>query len=136
MLSSSGSAEGGSPLPGCGVSPQTLFFFSFARRRRRRGKVGRKLGTPQAPAGRPLHPFSQRTGMPCSECSPAGRSNTPLYIMKRTPQRTTFVHQKKKEALFMQTMVQVSLDLRSIPEALDLAHIAVEAGVDWLEAGT
>ena len=36
----------------------------------------------------------------------------------------------------MQTIVQVSLDLRSIPEALDLAHIAVEAGVDWLEAGT
>jgi len=36
----------------------------------------------------------------------------------------------------MQTIVQVSLDLRSIPEALALAHIAVAAGVDWLEAGT
>jgi len=36
----------------------------------------------------------------------------------------------------MQTIVQVSLDLRSIPEAIELARIAVAAGVDWLEAGT
>ena len=36
----------------------------------------------------------------------------------------------------MQTIVQVSLDLRSIHEALELARIAVAAGVDWLEAGT
>ena len=33
-------------------------------------------------------------------------------------------------------VVQVSLDLTSIEEALDTAAIAVEAGVDWLEAGT
>jgi 3-hexulose-6-phosphate synthase/6-phospho-3-hexuloisomerase len=33
-------------------------------------------------------------------------------------------------------IVQVSLDLTSIPEALELAEIAVRAGVDWLEAGT
>jgi 3-hexulose-6-phosphate synthase len=33
-------------------------------------------------------------------------------------------------------IVQISLDLTSLPEALDTAHIAVEAGVDWLEAGT
>jgi 3-hexulose-6-phosphate synthase/6-phospho-3-hexuloisomerase len=44
--------------------------------------------------------------------------------------------EKGGSALLMQTIVQVSLDLRSIPEALDLAHIAVDAGVDWLEAGT
>lgn len=32
--------------------------------------------------------------------------------------------------------VQVSLDLTTIDEALHLAKIAVEAGVDWLEVGT
>lgn len=32
--------------------------------------------------------------------------------------------------------VQVSLDLTSIEEALHVAEIAVDAGVDWLEAGT
>jgi 3-hexulose-6-phosphate synthase/6-phospho-3-hexuloisomerase len=33
-------------------------------------------------------------------------------------------------------VVQISLDLTSIDEALDHAHRAVRAGVDWLEAGT
>jgi 3-hexulose-6-phosphate synthase len=33
-------------------------------------------------------------------------------------------------------IVQISLDLTSLSEALDTAQIAVEAGVDWLEAGT
>jgi len=33
-------------------------------------------------------------------------------------------------------IVQISLDLTNIDEALDTAAIAVEAGVDWLEAGT
>jgi 3-hexulose-6-phosphate synthase len=33
-------------------------------------------------------------------------------------------------------IVQISLDLTSIDEALDTAAIAVDAGVDWLEAGT
>ena len=33
-------------------------------------------------------------------------------------------------------VVQVSLDLTSIEEALSVAEIAVRAGVDWLEAGT
>jgi len=36
----------------------------------------------------------------------------------------------------MNTIVQISLDLTSIPEALKTAHTAVRAGVDWLEAGT
>lgn len=36
----------------------------------------------------------------------------------------------------METIVQISLDVISIPEALDTAHMAVRAGVDWLEAGT
>src|SRR6201996_2847045 len=36
----------------------------------------------------------------------------------------------------MKTIVQISLDLISIPEALDTAHLAIRAGVDWLEAGT
>jgi 3-hexulose-6-phosphate synthase/6-phospho-3-hexuloisomerase len=33
-------------------------------------------------------------------------------------------------------IVQLSLDLISIDEALDTAQVAVDAGVDWLEAGT
>jgi len=36
----------------------------------------------------------------------------------------------------MNTIVQISLDLTSISEALDTAHLAIRCGVDWLEAGT
>jgi len=36
----------------------------------------------------------------------------------------------------MDTIVQISLDLTSIPEALETARLAIRAGVDWLEAGT
>jgi 3-hexulose-6-phosphate synthase/6-phospho-3-hexuloisomerase len=33
-------------------------------------------------------------------------------------------------------IVQISLDLTNIDEALDTAALAIRAGVDWLEAGT
>lgn len=36
----------------------------------------------------------------------------------------------------MKPIVQISLDLTSIPEALETAHLAMRSGVDWLEAGT
>src|SRR6186713_1201308 len=36
----------------------------------------------------------------------------------------------------MQPIVQLSLDLTSIDEALRVAEIGMRAGVDWLEAGT
>ncbi|MEM7381902.1 MAG: orotidine 5'-phosphate decarboxylase / HUMPS family protein [Bacteroidota bacterium] len=36
----------------------------------------------------------------------------------------------------MRPIVQISLDLTSIDEALETAAIALKAGVDWLEAGT
>lgn len=36
----------------------------------------------------------------------------------------------------MQPVVQISLDLTNIGEALDTAELALRAGVDWLEAGT
>src|SRR5689334_24865020 len=36
----------------------------------------------------------------------------------------------------MQPIVQLSLDLTSLDEALAVAEIGVRAGVDWLEAGT
>src|SRR6202050_3374843 len=36
----------------------------------------------------------------------------------------------------MKTIVQISLDITSIPEALETARLAMRAGVDWLEAGT
>ena len=36
----------------------------------------------------------------------------------------------------MEPKVQISLDLTSIRKAIETAHIAVRAGVDWLEAGT
>jgi len=36
----------------------------------------------------------------------------------------------------MNPIVQISLDLIDIKEAVDTARIAIDAGVDWLEAGT
>src|SRR5215213_1706635 len=36
----------------------------------------------------------------------------------------------------MKPIVQISLDLTDIDEALDTAALAMRAGVDWLEAGT
>jgi 3-hexulose-6-phosphate synthase/6-phospho-3-hexuloisomerase len=36
----------------------------------------------------------------------------------------------------MKTIVQLSLDVTSIDEAVETARIGVRAGVDWLEAGT
>jgi 3-hexulose-6-phosphate synthase/6-phospho-3-hexuloisomerase len=36
----------------------------------------------------------------------------------------------------MNPIVQISLDLTDLKEAIETARIAVEAGVDWLEAGT
>jgi 3-hexulose-6-phosphate synthase/6-phospho-3-hexuloisomerase len=36
----------------------------------------------------------------------------------------------------MKPIVQISLDLTDLNEAIETARIAVEAGVDWLEAGT
>ena len=36
----------------------------------------------------------------------------------------------------MRPIVQVSLDVQTTVEAIELAEIAVRAGVDWLEAGT
>jgi len=36
----------------------------------------------------------------------------------------------------MNTIVQISLDVTSIPEAIETAHLAIRSGVDWLEAGT
>ncbi len=36
----------------------------------------------------------------------------------------------------MNTIVQISLDITNIPEALETANLAIRAGVDWLEAGT
>ena len=36
----------------------------------------------------------------------------------------------------MQPIIQISLDLTNIDEALEVARAAVRAGVDWLEAGT
>jgi 3-hexulose-6-phosphate synthase len=36
----------------------------------------------------------------------------------------------------MNTIVQISLDITSIPEAVETARLAMSCGVDWLEAGT
>ena len=36
----------------------------------------------------------------------------------------------------MKPIVQISLDLTTIDEAIDTAEMAIRAGVDWLEAGT
>ena len=36
----------------------------------------------------------------------------------------------------MKPIVQISLDLTTIDEAISTAELAIRAGVDWLEAGT
>jgi len=36
----------------------------------------------------------------------------------------------------LKTVVQISLDLTSITEAIETARLAIRSGVDWLEAGT
>jgi 3-hexulose-6-phosphate synthase/6-phospho-3-hexuloisomerase len=36
----------------------------------------------------------------------------------------------------MESIVQISIDVTTLEEAMDLAQCAVRAGVDWLEAGT
>jgi 3-hexulose-6-phosphate synthase len=36
----------------------------------------------------------------------------------------------------MRPIVQISLDVTSLDEAIETAELAIEAGVDWLEAGT
>lgn len=36
----------------------------------------------------------------------------------------------------MKTIVQISLDITNIPEAIETAQVAIRAGVDWLEVGT
>ena len=36
----------------------------------------------------------------------------------------------------MKTIIQISLDLTNIPEAIETARMALRAGVDWLEVGT
>jgi len=38
--------------------------------------------------------------------------------------------------MFDSPIVQISLDLTNLAEAIEMAEIAVAAGVDWLEAGT
>ena len=49
---------------------------------------------------------------------------------------TTLAHRSRGTINSMKPIVQVSLDLTDINEALEMAHIAMRAGVDWLEAGT
>ena len=36
----------------------------------------------------------------------------------------------------MKTIVQISLDITNIPEAIETAQVALRSGVDWLEVGT
>src|SRR5258708_36203343 len=49
--------KGRGPLPGFGVSPKNLFPFFLLAACGGKEKKEEKLGTPQTPAGRPLHPF-------------------------------------------------------------------------------
>jgi 3-hexulose-6-phosphate synthase len=36
----------------------------------------------------------------------------------------------------VKTIVQISLDITNIPEAIETAQVAIRSGVDWLEVGT
>jgi 3-hexulose-6-phosphate synthase len=42
----------------------------------------------------------------------------------------------QRQSTTLKTIVQISLDLTNIPEAVATAQEAVRAGIDWLEAGT
>lgn len=46
------------------------------------------------------------------------------------------IHGQPPPSIAVARTVQISLDVSTIEEALQLAEIAVRAGVDWLEAGT
>jgi 3-hexulose-6-phosphate synthase len=62
--------------------------------------------------------------------------------MKITPHTGIYKHARqasgnsKTNYNHMKPIVQISLDLTNIDEALETASLAMRAGVDWLEAGT
>ena len=64
----------------------------------------------------------------CSVC--ISRNNIPFLIMGSANCPKAF------KPIAMKPIVQISLDLTNIDEALETAAMALRAGVDWLEAGT
>src|SRR5678816_667006 len=48
----------------------------------------------------------------------------------------SYIRPMKNKNIRMNAIVQISLDLTNIDEALETAAMAMRAGVDWLEAGT
>src|SRR5580658_8899208 len=73
--------------------------------------------------------------------TPPGSLTVSLVTEKICPRKTIgfffiILNATIVAAFLMQPIVQISLDLTNIAEALDTAHTAVRAGIDWLEAGT
>ena len=56
--------------------------------------------------------------------------------IRSRPIPLSLLHSFEEYKLAMKPIVQISLDLTNITEALETAHMAMRAGVDWLEAGT
>ncbi len=56
--------------------------------------------------------------------------------IRSRPISLSLLHSFEEYKLAMKPIVQISLDLTNITEALETAHMAMRAGVDWLEAGT
>ena len=68
------------------------------------------------------------------------RSNSPTLQLSNSPtlqlSNSPTLQLSNPAASPMQPIVQISLDLTNIDEALETAAMAMRAGVDWLEAGT
>ncbi|MFK4997152.1 orotidine 5'-phosphate decarboxylase / HUMPS family protein [Bacillus sp. N9] len=47
-----------------------------------------------------------------------------------------FYRINKERTMMMEPIIQISLDLTNIHDALEMAEIAVESGIDWIEVGT
>src|SRR5262249_5484963 len=73
-------------------------------------------------------------------CSPVGGGGGRTRNRTRNPQAVEFEFEslslRSPEGISMGPIVQVSLDLMTIEDAMPVAETAARAGVDWLEAGT
>src|SRR5438067_1717252 len=71
---------------------------------------------------------------PVGSCSCS--SFPPTLGSEATQHPAPSTNAEAEERSDMEPIVQVSLDLTSITDAMPVAEVAVRAGVDWLEAGT
>src|SRR5688500_18217407 len=98
---------------------------------------------PPSPSGRNRSPpVVQNTILlrsPSSIGSPARATSVPPALLQAAGPAVSYERPGRAHRLgphSMKPIVQISLDVTNIPEALATAEMALRAGVDWLEAGT